>query len=41
MSSVLSRVNRLPIRWRLALISAALTFVILSLFAIVIGQLTA
>ena len=41
MSSVLSRVTRLPIRWRLALISAALTFVILSLFAIVIGQLTA
>ena len=41
MSSVLSRLTRLPIRWRLARISAALTFVILSLFAIVIGQLTA
>ncbi|CAB4924088.1 unannotated protein [freshwater metagenome] len=32
--------ERLSIRWRLALISAALTFVILCGFAIVIGQLT-
>ncbi|CAB4882283.1 unannotated protein [freshwater metagenome] len=32
--------NRLSIRWRLALISAALTFVILCGFAIGIGQLT-
>lgn len=38
MSSALSR---LSIRWRLAVTSAALTFVILSLFAVVIGQLTA
>jgi len=33
--------NRIPIRWRLALVSAALTFVILTAFAIVIGQVTA
>ena len=31
----------LPIRWRLALISAALTFVILAGFAVAIGQVTA
>ena len=31
----------LSIRWRLAVITAALTFLILTLFAIVIGQLTA
>ena len=31
----------MPIRWRLALVSAALTFVILTAFAIVIGQVTA
>ncbi len=33
--------ERLSIRWRLALISSALTFVILSAFAIVIGEATA
>jgi two-component system, OmpR family, sensor kinase len=33
--------ERLPIRWRLALTSAGLTFVILAAFAIVIGQTTA
>ncbi len=33
--------NRIPIRWRLALVSAALTFVILTAFATVIGQVTA
>jgi two-component system OmpR family sensor kinase len=33
--------ERLPIRWRLALTSAGLTFVILAVFAIVVGQLTA
>jgi two-component system, OmpR family, sensor kinase len=33
--------ERLSIRWRLALTSAGLTFVILSGFAVVIGQLTA
>ncbi len=32
--------SRFPIRWRLALISAALTFVILCGFALVIGQIT-
>ena len=35
------RLNRLSIRWRLALTSAGLTFVILSAFAVVVGQLTA
>jgi two-component system, OmpR family, sensor kinase len=38
MSSALSR---LSIRWRLAIITAALTFAILCVFAIVVGQLTA
>jgi two-component system, OmpR family, sensor kinase len=38
---VLEALNRIPIRWRLALVSAALTFVILTAFAIVIGQVTA
>jgi len=33
--------DRIPIRWRLALTSAGLTFVILSAFAVVIGQVTA
>jgi signal transduction histidine kinase len=33
--------ERLPIRWRLALISAGLTFLILTGFAIVIGKVTA
>ena len=33
--------ERLPVRWRLALTSAVLTFVILCGFAVVIGQLTA
>jgi signal transduction histidine kinase len=33
--------ERIPIRWRLAIVSAALTFVILAVFAVVIGQLTA
>ena len=32
--------SRFSIRWRLALISAALTFLILCAFALVIGQLT-
>ncbi len=32
--------SRFPIRWRLALISAALTFAILCAFALTIGQLT-
>jgi signal transduction histidine kinase len=31
----------IPIRWRLAVVSAALTFVILFVFALVIGQVTA
>jgi two-component system, OmpR family, sensor kinase len=33
--------DHIPIRWRLALLSAGLTFVILSAFAIVIGSVTA
>src|SRR4029453_11146148 len=33
--------DRLSIRWRLALTSAGLTFVILAAFAIAVGQLTA
>ena len=33
--------ERISIRWRLAVVSAALTFVILACFAVVIGQLTA
>jgi signal transduction histidine kinase len=33
--------DRVPIRWRLALTSAGLTFVILACFAVAIGQLTA
>jgi two-component system OmpR family sensor kinase len=36
-----SALRRQPIRWRLALISAALTFSILCAFAVVVGQLTA
>ena len=32
--------DRLPIRWRLALTSAGLTLIILSGFAVVVGQLT-
>jgi two-component system, OmpR family, sensor kinase len=35
------RVKRLPVRWRLGLISATLTFVILALFALVVGIFTA
>jgi two-component system, OmpR family, sensor kinase len=38
---VLEVLNGIPIRWRLALVSAALTFVILTAFAVVIGQVTA
>jgi len=38
---VLDVLERIPIRWRLAIVSAALTFVILAAFAIVIGQVTA
>ena len=38
---LLERLERLPIRWRLAGTSALLTFAILLAFAIVIGQLTA
>jgi len=37
----MSRLKRLPVRWRLATISAGLTFAILLLFAIVIGLFTA
>jgi two-component system OmpR family sensor kinase len=37
---ILSRFTRLPIRWRLALTSAALTFLILTAFASVIGTFT-
>jgi signal transduction histidine kinase len=33
--------DRIPIRWRLAIGSSALTFVILAVFAVVIGQVTA
>jgi two-component system, OmpR family, sensor kinase len=36
----MKRLRRLPIRWRLALTSAGLTFVILALFAVVIGMFT-
>jgi signal transduction histidine kinase len=35
-----SRLERLPVRWRLALTSAGLTFAILLLFAVVIGVFT-
>ena len=35
------RLDRIPIRWRLALVSAGLTFAILLLFAIVMGAFTA
>jgi two-component system, OmpR family, sensor kinase len=38
---VLDALERIQIRWRLAIVSAALTFVILAAFAIVIGQVTA
>jgi signal transduction histidine kinase len=34
------RLERLPVRWRLALTSAGLTFVILLLFAIIVGVVT-
>jgi signal transduction histidine kinase len=37
---LLSRFTRLPIRWRLALTSAALTFLILTAFAVVVGEVT-
>jgi two-component system OmpR family sensor kinase len=37
----LSRFTRLPIRWRLALTSATLTFLILTAFALIIGAFTA
>jgi two-component system OmpR family sensor kinase len=33
--------DRIPVRWRLALTSSALTFVILCTFAVAVGQLTA
>jgi signal transduction histidine kinase len=36
----MNRLERLPVRWRLALISAGLTFVILLLFAVVMGVVT-
>jgi two-component system OmpR family sensor kinase len=36
-----SGLNRIPIRWRLAVVSSALTFVILCGFAVAVGQLTA
>jgi two-component system, OmpR family, sensor kinase len=38
---LVSRFTRLPIRWRLAVTSAALTFLILTAFAIVVGAFTA
>jgi two-component system OmpR family sensor kinase len=38
---VLSRFTRLPIRWRLALTSASLTFLILAAFALVVSAFTA
>ncbi|MEA2497203.1 MAG: two-component system, OmpR family, sensor kinase, partial [Thermoleophilaceae bacterium] len=38
---LLSRFTRLPIRWRLAVTSAVLTFLILAAFAIVVGAFTA
>jgi two-component system OmpR family sensor kinase len=38
---VLEFLEGIPIRWRLAIVSAALTFVILAGFAVVIGQVTA
>src|SRR3954447_24974527 len=37
----MTRLQRLPIRWRLALTSAGLTFAILLLFALIIGVFTA
>jgi two-component system, OmpR family, sensor kinase len=37
----IDRVKRLPVRWRLALTSAGLTFGILALFALVVGVFTA
>jgi signal transduction histidine kinase len=37
----MNRLQRLPIRWRLALTSAGLTFAILLLFALIIGVFTA
>ena len=39
--AIAGRFTRLPIRWRLAATSAALTFVILLAFAIVVGAFTA
>jgi two-component system, OmpR family, sensor kinase len=36
-----SALDHIPIRWRLALVSSALTLVILTAFALVIGQVTA
>ncbi len=36
----MNRLERLPVRWRLALTSAGLTFVILLLFAVVVGIFT-
>ena len=38
---MLEALERIPIRWRLAVVSAALTFVILAGFALAIGQITA
>jgi two-component system OmpR family sensor kinase len=38
---IVSRFTRLPIRWRLALTSATLTFLILAAFAFVVGAFTA
>ncbi|HEX4720346.1 MAG TPA: HAMP domain-containing sensor histidine kinase [Thermoleophilaceae bacterium] len=37
---IVSRFTRLPIRWRLALTSATLTFLILAAFALVVGAFT-
>jgi two-component system OmpR family sensor kinase len=36
----MNRIHRLPVRWRLALITSGLTFLILLLFALVIGALS-
>ena len=35
----MNRIRRLPVRWRLALISSGITFLILLAFAVVIGEL--
>src|SRR4051812_49688052 len=39
-TGAMRRLERLPVRWRLAVTSAVLTFVILLLFAIIVGIFT-